>query len=49
MKIENALNEFLKEVEVTFRKDPSTGRPRANKPESQKDEEQRRKDEFYEI
>ena len=49
MQIENALNEFLKEVDVTFRKDPSTGRPRANKPESQKDEEQRRKDEFYEI
>ena len=44
----DALNEFLKEVDMTFRKDPSTGRPRANKPGSQKDEKQRKKGEFYE-
>lgn len=49
MQIEDALNEFLKEVDITFRKDPSTGRPRANKPGSQKDQEQRKKDEFYEA
>ncbi len=49
MKIEEALNEFLKEVDVTFRKDPETGRPRANKPESQKDKEQRKKEQFYEV
>ncbi len=49
IQIERALNQFLKEVDMTFRKDPSTGRPRANKPGSQKDEKQRKKGEFYEI
>ncbi len=49
MMIEEALNEFLKEVDVTFRKDPETGRPRANKPDSQKDKEQRKKGQFYEL
>lgn len=48
MKIGEAMNNFLKEVDITFRKDPETGRPRANKPGSQKDREQRQKDEFYE-
>ncbi len=49
MKTSEALNEFLEEVDMTFRKDPSTGRPRANKPGSQKDEEQRKRGEFYET
>ncbi len=49
MKIEKALNQFLKEVDVTFRKDPETGRPRANKPGSQKDKKQRKKGQFYET
>ena len=48
MKISDAMNSFLKEMDLTFRKDPDTGRPRANKPGSQKDQEQRDKDEFYE-
>ncbi len=48
MKIGEAVNDFLKEVGVTFRKDPETGRPRANKPDSQKDKEQRKRDEYYE-
>jgi ATP-binding cassette subfamily E protein 1 len=48
MKIGDAMNEFLKEVDITFRRDPETGRPRANKPGSQKDKEQRKNDEFYE-
>jgi ATP-binding cassette subfamily E protein 1 len=48
MKIGDAMNTFLKEVGITFRKDPDTGRPRANKPGSQKDQDQRTKDEFYE-
>jgi ATP-binding cassette subfamily E protein 1 len=48
MKIGEAMNEFLKEVDITFRRDPETGRPRANKPGSQKDKEQRKSDEFYE-
>ena len=48
MKIGDAMNEFLQEIDLTFRKDPDTGRPRANKPGSQKDQQQRKKDEFYE-
>lgn len=48
MKIENAMNDFLQEVGITFRKDPESGRPRANKPESQKDQEQRKNGEYYE-
>jgi ATP-binding cassette subfamily E protein 1 len=42
------LNRFLKQADITFRKDPDTGRPRANKPGSQKDQEQREKGEYYE-
>ena len=49
LRIEEALNTFLKEVDITFRKDPGTGRPRANKPGSQKDEKQRKTGEFYET
>jgi ATP-binding cassette subfamily E protein 1 len=48
MRIEDAMNDFLKEVEITFRKDPDSGRPRANKPGSQKDQEQRKSGEYYE-
>ncbi|AOV94861.1 hypothetical protein AQV86_02955 [Nanohaloarchaea archaeon SG9] len=48
MKIGDAMNEFLEEVDITFRRDPETGRPRANKPGSQKDKEHRKNDEFYE-
>lgn len=47
-KISSALNDFLKEVDLTYRKDPETSRPRANKPGSQKDKKQREKGEFYE-
>ncbi len=47
-KIGEAMDRFLKEVDLTFRKDPDTGRPRANKPGSQKDQEQRKKGEYYE-
>ncbi|PSG99265.1 MAG: ribosome biogenesis/translation initiation ATPase RLI [Nanohaloarchaea archaeon SW_7_43_1] len=46
--IGEAIDLFLKEVDLTFRKDPDTGRPRANKPGSQKDQEQREKGEYYE-
>ncbi|MFB6158588.1 MAG: ribosome biogenesis/translation initiation ATPase RLI [Candidatus Nanohalobium sp.] len=48
VRIEDAMNDFLEEVEITFRKDPESGRPRANKPGSQKDQEQRKSGEFYE-
>ncbi len=44
---EDALNEFLKKLDITFRMDPETRRPRANKPGSQKDEEQKRSGRYF--
>jgi ATP-binding cassette subfamily E protein 1 len=41
------MNKFLKDVETTFRRDPETGRPRANKPDSQKDKIQKKSGEYY--
>ena len=46
--IEDAIDDFLAEIGVTFRKDPETGRPRANKPGSQKEKEQKESGNFYE-
>ncbi|WP_423792479.1 ribosome biogenesis/translation initiation ATPase RLI [Methanocaldococcus indicus] len=40
-------NRFLKEMNVTFRRDPETGRPRANKEGSQRDKIQKEKGEYY--
>ena len=47
-RIEHALNDFLEDVGLTYRKDHDSGRPRANKPGSQKDKEQRNNGEYYE-
>ncbi len=41
MGIADALNEFLKELGVTFRRDPRSGRPRMNKPGSYLDRYQK--------
>jgi len=41
------MNVFLKGMDMTFRRDEETKRPRANKPGSQKDKEQRAKGEYY--
>lgn len=41
------MNEFLKGMDLTFRRDEETKRPRANKPGSQKDKTQRAKGEYY--
>ncbi|MEM4724509.1 MAG: ribosome biogenesis/translation initiation ATPase RLI [Candidatus Hadarchaeum sp.] len=43
----DGMNLFLKEVGVTFRRDPQTGRPRANKPDSALDKEQRERGEYF--
>jgi len=43
----SGMNRFLKEMKITYRRDPETGRPRANKPLSQKDVEQKKKGEYY--
>lgn len=47
--MKDGMNAFLRSANITFRRDPSTGRPRANKPESQKDKEQKAKGEYYYI
>lgn len=44
--MKDGMNHFLKELEITFRRDKS-GRPRINKPESYLDREQRAKGEYY--
>jgi ATP-binding cassette subfamily E protein 1 len=41
------MNEFLANLEVTFRRDGRTGRPRINKPGSQLDRQQKRDGEYY--
>ncbi|MGC8816287.1 MAG: ribosome biogenesis/translation initiation ATPase RLI [Candidatus Hadarchaeum sp.] len=47
MEMREGMNLFLKEVGVTFRRDPQTGRPRANKFGSALDREQRAKGEYF--
>ncbi|MFH1821217.1 MAG: ribosome biogenesis/translation initiation ATPase RLI, partial [Methanobacteriota archaeon] len=47
MKMRDGMNLFLQNVGVTFRRDPQTGRPRANKPDSALDREQRTKGEYF--
>ncbi len=41
------MNRFLKDVDVTFRRDNETHRPRINKPQSRLDREQRAAGEYY--
>ncbi|MEM2637425.1 MAG: ribosome biogenesis/translation initiation ATPase RLI [Candidatus Korarchaeota archaeon] len=43
----DGINEFLKTVGVTFRKDPDIGRPRVNKPGSRLDKEQKAQGIYY--
>ncbi len=41
------LNMFLKDVDITFRRDPDTGRPRVNKPGSKMDQMARAEGRYY--
>ena len=41
------MNDFLADLGITFRRDERTGRPRINKPDSQKDRQQKRDGEYY--
>ena len=41
------MNDFLADLDITFRRDERTSRPRINKPGSQKDESQKRQGEYY--
>ncbi len=45
--LEEGMNRLLKALGVTYRRDPQTGRPRANKPGSQKDTEQKESGRYY--
>ena len=47
--MKDGMNTFLRDVNITFRRDLVTGRPRANKLHSQKDKEQKAKGEYYYI
>ncbi|PIU21625.1 MAG: ribosome biogenesis/translation initiation ATPase RLI [Candidatus Diapherotrites archaeon CG08_land_8_20_14_0_20_34_12] len=43
------MNLFLKDLSITYRRDPQSGRPRVNKLDSVKDQEQKKKGEYYYI
>jgi len=43
----SGMNDFLADLDITFRRDERTGRPRINKPESQLDRKQKRQGEYY--
>ena len=43
----DGMNEFLENLDITFRRDERTGRPRINKPGSQLDREQKNAGEYY--
>ncbi len=47
--LRKGMNTFLKEMEVTFRRDPSTKRPRVNKEDSKLDKFQKETGEYYYV
>ncbi len=47
LSVEEAMNEFLKMLNITVRRDSITGRPRINKPESVLDKKQREKNTWF--
>ncbi len=47
--MKEGMNRFLRSLGVTFRRDPQTGRARANKPDSQKDREQKESGKYYYV
>ena len=47
LNLREGMNKFLEEMDVTFRRDHETGRPRANKKDSLKDRQQRKIGEYY--
>mgnify|MGYP001765339562 CR=1 FL=1 len=47
MKMRDGMNRFLKDVEITFRRDQDSSRPRINKKDSRLDREQKSKGEYY--
>jgi ATP-binding cassette subfamily E protein 1 len=49
MSLRDAMNTFLSEMRITFRRDPDTKRPRINKLDSKLDKEQKDSGEFYYV
>ncbi|KAG0441554.1 Translation initiation factor RLI1 [Dictyocoela muelleri] len=47
MDLETGMNDFLKDLNITFRRDPSNLRPRVNKLDSTKDREQKEKGKYF--
>jgi ATP-binding cassette subfamily E protein 1 len=47
MDMRDGMNEFLRDVDITFRRDHETNRPRINKKDSRLDREQKSKGEYY--
>ncbi|MEM3060988.1 MAG: ribosome biogenesis/translation initiation ATPase RLI [Candidatus Bathyarchaeia archaeon] len=47
--LREGMNKFLTKMEITFRRDPETGRPRVNKPESKVDKMQKDLGEYYYV
>ena len=47
LSLRDGMNEFLQQMNVTFRRDQDTKRPRVNKPDSRLDKEQKRNGRYY--
>ncbi len=45
--MQDGMNSFLSSLDITFRRDEDTSRPRVNKPDSRLDREQKSKGEYY--
>jgi len=45
--LHEGMNRFLKNVDITFRRDEETKRPRVNKPDSYIDRQQKQNGEYY--
>ncbi|MEM3521467.1 MAG: ribosome biogenesis/translation initiation ATPase RLI, partial [Candidatus Bathyarchaeia archaeon] len=47
--LREGMNKFLAKMDITFRRDPETGRPRVNKPKSKVDKMQKEIGEYYYV
>jgi ATP-binding cassette subfamily E protein 1 len=47
--LRTGMNQFLKALNITFRRDPENGRPRINKEDSRLDRSQKEQGEYYYI
>ncbi len=47
LSLQDGMNEFLRQMDVTFRRDGDTKRPRVNKPDSRLDKDQKKRGRYY--